>query len=90
MTAGRVICRAICRGSARCLEAGSPREWPCPATGCLTRRRWGPSLRITDGNFRLLNRLLTQIARVLAINNLRQVTPAVVEVARESLVIGTA
>lgn len=47
-------------------------------------------LRITDGNFRLLNRLLTQIARVLTINNLLQVTPAVVEVARESLVIGTA
>ena len=47
-------------------------------------------LRITDGNFRLLERLLTQIAHVLTINNLRQVTPAVVEVARESLVIGTA
>ena len=47
-------------------------------------------LRITDGNFRLLSRLLTQIARILTINNLRQVTPAVVEVARESLVIGTA
>ena len=47
-------------------------------------------LRITDGNFRLLSRLLTQIARVLTINNLLRVTPAVVEVARESLVIGTA
>jgi len=33
---------------------------------------------------------LTQIARVLTINNLLRVTPAVVEVARESLVIGTA
>jgi len=47
-------------------------------------------LRITDGNFRLLSRLLTQIARVLTINDLLRVTPAVVEVARESLVIGTA
>jgi len=47
-------------------------------------------LRITEGNFRLLHRLLTQIARVLRINNLPQITPAVVEVARESLVIGTA
>ena len=46
-------------------------------------------LRITDGNFRLLERLLTQIARVLEVNNLQRVTPAVVEVARESLVIGT-
>ena len=47
-------------------------------------------LRITGGNFRLLERLLTQIARVLEVNNLRQVTPAVVEVARQSLVVGTA
>jgi hypothetical protein len=47
-------------------------------------------LRITDGNFRLLSWLLTQIARVLTINDLLRVTPAVVEVARESLVIGTA
>ena len=47
-------------------------------------------LRITGGNFRLLSRLLTQIARVLTINNLLRVTPAVVEVARDSLVIGTA
>jgi hypothetical protein len=47
-------------------------------------------LRITDGNFRLLSRLLTQIARILTINNLLRVTPAVVEVARDSLVIGTA
>lgn len=46
-------------------------------------------LRVTGGNFRLLHRLLTQIARVLQINELRYVTAAVVEVARESLVIGT-
>jgi hypothetical protein len=47
-------------------------------------------LRITDGNFRLLSRLLTQIASILTINNLLRVTTAVVEVARDSLVIGTA
>jgi DNA transposition AAA+ family ATPase len=47
-------------------------------------------LRMTGGNFRLLQRLLTQIARVLAINQLAYVTSEVVEAARESLVIGTA
>ena len=46
-------------------------------------------IRMTGGNFRLLQRLLTQIARVLAINQLQHVTKEVVEAARESLVIGT-
>jgi hypothetical protein len=32
---------------------------------------------------------LTQISRVLEINEMQEVTPAVVEAARESLVIGT-
>jgi hypothetical protein len=45
-------------------------------------------LRVTGGNFRLLQRLLEQIARVLEINRLSKVTAQVVETARESLVIG--
>jgi DNA transposition AAA+ family ATPase len=61
-----------------------------PGGGMSDEAALAAILRVTDGNFRLLNRLLTQIARVLTINNLLQVTPAVVEVARESLVIGTA
>jgi DNA transposition AAA+ family ATPase len=44
--------------------------------------------RITGGNFRLVQRLFTQIERLLEINHLRAVTKEVVEAARESLVIG--
>ena len=47
-------------------------------------------IRITGGDFRPLNRLLTQIERILEINALQQVTKTVVEAARESLAIGQA
>ncbi len=46
--------------------------------------------RITGGNFRLLQRLFAQIARLLEINQLGTITAEVVQAARESLVIGEA
>ena len=58
-------------------------EIPGGKTGLIVRDFKARTLR-------LLNRLLTQMERILEINSLQKVTKAVVEAARESLVIGEA
>jgi DNA transposition AAA+ family ATPase len=46
--------------------------------------------RITHGNFRLVQRLFSQMQRIMEINGLTEVTEDVVQAARETLVIGPA
>lgn len=45
-------------------------------------------MKVTNGNFRLIHRLFTQVERILEINHLTSITTEVVEAARNSLVIG--
>jgi DNA transposition AAA+ family ATPase len=45
-------------------------------------------MRITGGNFRLMERLLSQVERIMGINHLTVATKEAVEIARESLIIG--
>jgi hypothetical protein len=47
-------------------------------------------LRIAGGNLRLVLRLLTQILRILEVNNTEMTTKEIVTAAREALAIGTA
>lgn len=58
-----------------------PRQHHTETAGAVTQ--------ITGGNFRLIERLMTQIARVMGINQLETITSEVVHAARQILVIGS-
>ena len=69
-----------------------PLMWQQPdrASTSLNEESLRTIMRMTGGNFRLMQRLLSQIERVLDINKLSDITKEVVETARESLIIGEA
>jgi len=46
-------------------------------------------MRIANGNFRVLIRIFSEIARLQKLNCFAMITPEVVEVARKSLLLGT-
>jgi DNA transposition AAA+ family ATPase len=71
-------------------EGWSPSGVVLPDDGLIDEEAIATLIRIAEGKFRLLHRLLQQIARVMEINTLDRVTVPVVEAARESLVIGMA
>jgi hypothetical protein len=60
--------------------------WDAPAIK-VGARQIRPSSRMGGGNFRLLTRLLTQIERILKVNNRDTVSKEIVAAARDSLVI---
>ena len=67
-----------------------PRLWQemCHENEALTEDVLLPVMRITGGNFRLIERLLSQLERIMGINQLPAATREAVETARTSLIIG--
>lgn len=64
-------------------------QWTSPNLGeCTDPEAVSAIVRITAGNFRLIDRLMTQIRRIMEVNRIDNVTPDVVTAARECLVIG--
>jgi hypothetical protein len=71
-------------------EGWAPARLSLSEEGLIDDEAIATLIRIAEGKFPLLHRLLQQIGRVMEINGLDKVTAEVVEAARESLVIGKA
>jgi AAA domain len=70
------------------LDHRLPKELKATDGGIAHATAISTIVRITGGNFRLVDRLVTQIERIQALNQLSDLTPEVVDAARESLLIG--
>ena len=55
----------------------------------FTKESFSEIIKITRGNFRLIQRLITQIHRIMEINNIGNINKDVIEVAKKSLITGT-
>lgn len=83
--------RPLGSGEVRAVLSGwRPRGVALPADLLSDAEGMAALIRITGGNFRLLDRVLAQVGRILALNGLGVMTREVMEAAREVLVIGTA
>ena len=71
------------------LVVSAPEGIKLPSMASVGQETIATKIRVPGGNFRLLARLLTQIERILKINDFNCVTRFVVETARETLVIGS-
>jgi hypothetical protein len=65
------------------LSGGHPRGLSLPANLLAGAAGVAALIRVTEGDFRLLDRLVSQVGRVVAINGLEVMTRAVFEAARE-------
>ncbi len=59
-------------------------NWSAPSSELV-----GTIVRITGGNFRLIERLMTQVGRLMDINGFDDISPDLITAARQTSVIGT-
>jgi len=80
---------ALLGGWGLLLVVSAPEGIKLPSMASVGQETFATKIRVPGGNFRLLARLLTQIERILKINDFNYVTRFVVETPRETLVIGS-
>ena len=80
---------ALLGGWGLLLVVSAPEGIKLPSMASVGQETIATKIRVPGGNFCLLARLLTQIERILKINDFNYVTRFAVETPRETLVIGS-